>query len=238
MARRQSLFRYYADPQWAEAFLDGRMRFWSLGYFRDLEEQGVRGDANEGRAHHRPEGGLQVTNRTQGTRFTMPAHRLSSAVKQEEILVFCASRSHSRRLWEAFGASVCIEILNIPAFCPQVQARLPAGATFPGRPGHERIGHRVEYYRVSDAADTRWALPDRIAISKLTDYAWQDEFRLVFSLTDALAFQNVALALAPTDAPPLPPAQDHPFHDAAAGSLRDLCRVHAAPPGAANEGGP
>lgn len=213
------------------------MRFWSLGYFRDLEEQGVRGDVNEGRAHHRPEGGLDVTNHTQGTRFTMPAHRLTSEVKQEEILVFCASRSLSRRLWEAFGASVCIEIRDIPAFCARVETGLPAGATFPGRPGRERIGHRVEYYRVSDAADTRWALPDRIALSKLTEYAWQDEFRLVFSLTDALAFQNVDLALAPADASPPAPSLEHTFHDAAIGSLRDLCRVHAAPPGDENEGG-
>lgn len=206
------------------------MRFWSLGYFRDLEEQGVRGDVNEGRAHHRPEGGLDVTNHTQGTRFMMPGHRLTSAVKQEEILVFCASRSLSRRLWEAFGASVCIEIRDIPAFCARVQSGLPAGATFPGRPGRERIGHRVEYYRVEDAADTRWALPDRIALSKLTDYACQDEFRLVFSLTDALAFQNVALALTPTSAAPPLPAQKHAFHDAEVGSLRDLCRVCALRP--------
>lgn len=238
MARRQSLFRYYVDPKWAEAFLEGRFRFWSLGYFRDLEEQGVRGDFNEGRAHHRPHGGLEVTNHTQGTTFTMPAHRLTSAVRQEALLVFCTSRSLSRELWDAFGASVCVEVFDVPAFATRVQKGLPTGARFPGRPGHERIGHRVEYYRVSDAADTRWALPDRIAISKLAEYAWQDEFRLVFSLTDALAFQNVALALAPKDTPPPTPAQDHAFHDAAVGSLRDLCRVHAAPPRNRDEGGP
>jgi len=45
VALRQSLFRYYADPKWADALLEGRLRFWSIGYFRDLEEQGVRGDA-------------------------------------------------------------------------------------------------------------------------------------------------------------------------------------------------
>jgi hypothetical protein len=72
-----------------------------------------------------------------------------------------------------------------PGVLRRVETGLRAGAIFPGRPGRERIGHRVEYYRVSDAADTRWALPDRIALSKLTEYAWQDEFRLVFSLTDA-----------------------------------------------------
>jgi len=128
----------------------------------------------------------------------------------------------------------CIEILDIPAFCAKVQAGLPAGATFPGRPGRQRIGHRVEYYRISDAADTRWALPDRIALSKFTDYAWQDEFRLVFSLTDALAFENVALALTRTDAAPATRLREHAFYDAAVGSLRDLSRVHGEPHGDGN----
>jgi hypothetical protein len=77
-------------------------------------------------------------------------------------------------------------------------------------------------------------LPDRIALSKLTDYAWQDEFRLAFSLTDALAFQNVALALTPTDAAPPPPGGEHAFYDAAVDSLRDLSRVHGEPPGDEN----
>lgn len=35
------------------------------------------------------------------------------------------------------------------------------------------------------------ALPDLRATSKPDGYDWQDEFRLVFSLTDALTFENV-----------------------------------------------
>ena len=49
----------------------------------------------------------------------------------------------------------------------------------------------MEYYRETEGGKPRWALPEVIATSKLDSYAWQDEFRLVFSLTDALEFENV-----------------------------------------------
>jgi hypothetical protein len=111
-----------------------------------------------------------------------------------------------------------------------VAASLPADARFPGHPGHEQIGHRVEYYKASDAADTRSALPDRIAISKLTSYATQDEFRLVFSKTGALDFQNVSLALAPVSASPTPAVPDHAFSDVAIGTLEPVCRIHSVRP--------
>ncbi len=76
--------------------------------------------------------------------------------------------------------------LDTAAFCVRIEAALPPGATFPGRPGRTRIGQRVEYYRETGNCNPRWALPAVIATSKFADYAWQDEFRLVFSLTDAL----------------------------------------------------
>ena len=234
MAQKRSLFRYYAEQKWADAFVDGRMRFWSLSYFRDREDKGVRGDANEGTGIFAPEGGLEINNHTQGTRFSMPAHAMTSRAVCDDIFVFCASSTFSARLWDEFGACVCIEITNVPALCSRVTAALPEGTKFPGRPGRERLGQRVEYYQTSDAADTRWALPDRIASSKLRDYAWQNEFRLVFSTTGALDFQNLAFTLEPRDAVALPAAADHPNRDIAAASLRDICRVHDARPSAAS----
>jgi hypothetical protein len=148
----------------------------------------------------------------------------------DEILVFCASRRLSARLWDAFEAEACIEILDVPAFCSRVTAALPAGAKFPGPPGRERLAWRVEYYSPLDVPDTRWALPDRIAYSKQKAFAWQEESRLIFSTTGALDFQKVALTLEPRDAAPALSAVDHPFHDIAAKSLGDICRVHLARP--------
>jgi hypothetical protein len=206
------------------------MRFQSLSYFRDLEAQGVRGDVNEGTGIFGPDGGLQITNHTQGTRFTMPGHALVSRATCDEIFVFCTSRALSARLWDAFEAELCMEILDIAAFCSRVTAALPADAKFPGPPGRERLAWRVEYYSPLDAPDTRWALPDRIAYSKQKAFAWQAESRLIFSTTGALNFQNVALTLEPRDAAPATPVADHPFRDIAARSLRDICRVHAVRP--------
>lgn len=226
MARKRSLFRYYAERKWADAFLNGRMRFWSLRYFRDLEDKGVRGDVDEVKAIFAPEGGLEITNHTQGTRFTLPAHSLISRAAGNDIFVFCLSRMLSARLWDEFGACVCIEITDVAGFCSRVVAALPEGARFPGRPGRERLGRRVEYYETSDAADTRWALPDRIALSKLRRYARQDEFRLVFSTSGALDFQKVSLTLEPREAAPPPNAEYHQNRDIDAANLRDICRVH------------
>ena len=230
MARQRSLFKYYAERKWAEAFLDGRFRFWSLAYFRDLEDNGVRGDANEGTGIFRPNGGLKVMNHTQGRSFTLPSHAFTSTARCDEIFVFCMSRVFSAALWDEFGSVMCVEMTDIPAFCRRVASRLTANARFPGRPGQERIGQRVEYYDASDAPDTRWALPDRIALSKLTEFAGQEEFRLVFSMTGALDFENVALRLTPADAPPAPPTFRHTACDVDVGSLRNICRVHEMSP--------
>ena len=174
-------FKYYAERKWAEAFLDGRFRFWSLAYFRDLEDKRVRGDANEGTGLFRPHSGLRVTNETQGRSFTLPSHAFTSTVRCDEIFVFCMSRVFAAGLWDEFGSVVCVEITDIPVFCTRVASRLPANPRLPGRPGRERLGQRVEYYAASDAPDTRWALPDRIALSKLAEFVRQQEFRLVFS---------------------------------------------------------
>ena len=230
MAGQRSLFKYYADQRWGEAFLNGHFRFWSLAYFRDLEGTGARSDAHEGTGIFQPEGGLQVTNKTRGTRFTMPSHAFRSTVRYNEIFVFCISRKLSATIWDEFGSVMCVEITDIPAFCGRVVSRLPANARFPGHPRRERIGQRVEYYDASDAPNTRWALPDRIAVSKLAVFARQEEFRLVFSTTGALDFENVSVTLKPADAPHAAPASDHSFYDVDVGSLRDICRVHDTSP--------
>ena len=230
MARHRSLFKYYADRKWTEEFLRGRFRFWSLAYFRDLEDNGVRGDANEGTGLFRPSGGLQGTNQTQGTRFTLPSHAFTSTARCDEIFVFCMSRGFSAPLWDEFGSLMCVEITDVPTFCRRVASRLPANARFPGPPERERLGQRVEYYDAADAPDTRWALPDRIALSKLAEFAYQEEFRLVFSTTGALDSQNVALRLKLADAPTAAPASHHRFYDVDVANLRDICRVHEASP--------
>ena len=130
--RRRNLYKYFSERKWAEAFINGEVLFRSLSYFRDYEDNNVREDQNEGRAIYRPEGGLIVNNQTQGTTFILPGHAVESAAKQEEIFVFCLSRSLNDELRERFKAVLCVEILNVRASCDRIEAALlPQRPRFP-----------------------------------------------------------------------------------------------------------
>ena len=106
--RRRSLYKYYSDRKWAEEFLDGKLLFRSLAYFRDYEDRNVRGDQNEGTTVYRPEAGLIINNLTQGKTFTLPRYAFESSANQEEIFVFCISRSLTDELRKNFEAVVCV----------------------------------------------------------------------------------------------------------------------------------
>jgi hypothetical protein len=221
------LYKYFSEQRWARAFLDGSLRFRTLSYFQDLEDKNVREDDKEGVSVFRPEGGLVLNNQTQGTTHVLRGYSFESAVKQHEIFVFCASRTLADELIVKFNAVACVEISNVPAFCDRIEAALPSGAKFPGPPRQQRIGQRVRYYHEGGDCNPRWALPDIIAVSKRDTYAWQKEFRLVLSLTDALEFEKAAMTLVPPGRPRAPQCPgEHRSYDVATGSLRDICRLH------------
>jgi hypothetical protein len=222
---RHSLYKYYSTRKWADAFLDGKLRFNSLAYFRDFEDAQVRGDKNEGKMIFRPEDGLVITNHTQGWTRTVP-RALNATVKQEEIFVLCFSRSFSKELRETFKAVACVEILNVKTFCNRIESTLPSETTFPGKPGKERIGQPVMYYEETDDCNPTWACPDMIAALKSKTFAWQDEYRLVFSLTNALAFENAQYALVRDGTSQERKSAEHQPYDLNAGNLRDICRLH------------
>jgi hypothetical protein len=230
MRHARRLYRYFTEEKWADAFLDGSLRFRSLAYYRDFEDAEVRGDQNEGIAIMRPVAGLEVTNQTQHTKFIMPDSAFESVANAGEIFVYCLSKSDTEDQREKFRAVACVEIFNTKAFCRRVQAALPRRATFPGRPGHQKIGQHVEYYKVTAGVTPRWALPDLIAASKLHSYGWQDEFRLVFSLTDALAFEKVSVRVVQGPSRRIANPADHHFYDLQlATSLRDIAVFHKLP---------
>lgn len=223
---RHSLYKYFSEHKWAEKLLDGEVLFRSLAYFRDQEDENVRGDQNEGKAIFRPKGGLIINNHTQGNTFSLFHHAFESTANQEEIFVFCASMSLSEELRERFAAVACVEVQNISAFCTRIEAALPPNAVFPGPTGRSRIGRRVEYYDESEGGSPRWALPDVIATSKHNDYAWQDEFRLVFCLTDAMGFEKAGYRLVPNDAIREQNPAEHHSYPVKAQSLHDICKLH------------
>ena len=65
-----------------------------------------------------------------------------------------------------------------------------------------------------------------IATSKLNSYAWQDEYRLVFSLTDALGFEKVTTRLVRGKVQEAPRLAEHHQYPLKTGNLRDICRLH------------
>ena len=223
---RHSLYKYYSEQKWADAFLDGELLFRSLSYFRNYEDKNVRGDQNEGTSIFRPEGGLIIHNQTQGKTFTLPNHTFRAAVNQEEIFVFCLSRSLNDNLCKRFDAVVYVEILNIEVFCTRIQNELPPEATYPGPPGRTRIGQRVEYYKETEDCNPRWALPNKIATSKLDSFAWQDEYRLVFCLTDALQFEKVDTKIMPGNAEIVSPTVRQQDYFVKTRPLPDICKLH------------
>jgi hypothetical protein len=109
---RKRLYKYFSDRKWAQSFLDGKLLFRSLAFFRDYDDDNVREDRHEGTAVFRPTGGLIINNQTQGTTFTLNDSSFESAANEEEIFVYCTSRSFTSELRERFQAGACVEILN------------------------------------------------------------------------------------------------------------------------------
>jgi hypothetical protein len=217
MTRTRSLFKYFTEQRWADAFLEGKILFRSLAYFRDYEDTKVRGDRNEGISIYRPEGGLLINNHTQGKSFTIPDAAFEVVTNQEEIFVYCLSRSLTDGLRERFESVACVEILKPPNFCERIKKALQAEAIF--------VAGRVEYYCQNDPPNPRWALPDRISLSKEESYRWQNEFRLSLTVTDAFGFEKGSHRIV-LGKPETPKAAEHQEHQVEVGSLRDICRLH------------
>jgi hypothetical protein len=215
-ANVRSLYKYFLEPKYAEAFLDGQMLFHSLAYFRDNEDA-VRGDEYEGTSKFRPDGGLVVNNQTQGTTFALPM-AFESSVTAHEIFVYCVSQTLNAEIAREFNAVACVEVTKVATLCARIRAALPSTATFRARP--------VDYYPQTQGGNPRWALPDHIATSKLDQWASQDEYRFIFSLTDALGFEKVELRLTDRKNRPTAKPEEHTCHLLTIESLRDICILH------------
>ena len=215
--RGDSVYKYFSEQTHADGFLDGHLLFRTLAYFRDNEDA-VRGDEYEGTSKFLPEGGLVVHNQTQGTTFTLPM-AFESSVRAYEIFVYCTSLRLSADLAEEFRSVACVEVTNVKSLCERIRSALPRSAKFTARP--------VEYYSSVQACSPRWALPDQIATSKLDRWTSQNEYRFLFSLTDALGFEKVTLRLASRQRRSPFRVDEHIDDLLSIGSIRDICVLYA-----------
>ena len=120
---RHCLYKYFSQRNWAERFVDGELLFRSLSYFRDYKDQ-IRGDRNEGSSIFSPENGLVINNETQGKTTILLGHAFESTVRQDEIFVFCLSRTFTQALSLEFEAVCCVEIQDIRQFCTRIKEAL------------------------------------------------------------------------------------------------------------------
>lgn len=212
------MYKYFDQLRWAEAFLDGAIRFRTLAYYRDYEDAEVRCDVNEGNAIYQPVEGLQLHNHTRGTRILLRNSRFESTVKQNEVFVLCFTRTMTQERLTRFRAVACVEVTRIARFCARLKAALP--------PGSRLFAGRVIYCDPQGDPNPQWALPDLIVMRKQKAYEWQGEYRIVFSTTDALDFEKAQYRIL-TGIPESPPrASEYPEHNLEMPSLRDICRLH------------
>jgi hypothetical protein len=212
-----ALFRYHSERLYAERLLAGNLLFRPLSFYRDIEDEQIRGDINEGRMTFNPNPGLEIT-KSDGTHVKAFTH-FNGEVAEDEIFVLCLSDRLSDVKATKFGGH-CVEVVDIAAFLGRVEAVLPPGAT-------PLFSRKVTYDDPHSPPGARWACPDLIAASKWPVFSWQDEHRLFFSLTNALEFQNCRYTISTGPLPkqkratPLP----EPIALTIPGGIGAMCRL-------------
>ncbi|OIR09767.1 hypothetical protein GALL_81720 [mine drainage metagenome] len=219
---KQSLFRYMTAEH-AERFVRrGEMLFRSLSYFRDYEDEGIRSDEFEGTRLHLPVDGLKVTKVSTGEVIPLP-YTFESTAKEDDIFVSCLSTTCSEFLAEKFNAKICIEIhepIRLLALIRDALARRPSVKN-----KHLEYGP-VKYYEPHEPPIVDWALPEKIALSKLAKYSWQSEYRIAFAINGAFNVEKVQVQLVPFGERRKPRSTDHPKQLLKLGNISKLCTVH------------
>jgi hypothetical protein len=212
----------YLPAKYVESFVrDGAVLFRSLSYFRDYEDAQIRGDEFEGTRVHRPQNGLEITLTETQQKVVLP-HFFESTANEDDIFVFCLSTVLSADLANQFQASACVEILNPSRFIGGVRAALMRRPSIKNK---MLIHGEVNYYTPEQPPIGDWALPEKIAMSKLNTYVSQQEYRIAFAVNDAFRVENTRLHLVSGERR-APRATSHPERLFKLGSLSKVCKVH------------
>ena len=220
---QHSLFRYFDKSDYAESFLDGKIFFNSLSYFAGFEDGEVRGDPDEGTRVHAPTQGLLINNLTQGTTFTITDGVFKSSAKQNEIYVFCMSKSLKQALWQEFNATCCVEIRIKKQFLQKARDAVEVKK-------NNFYAGPVTYYAASSPLKHLWTLPESVCMSKLAGFKRQDEYRIAFGKTEIFDPNNVDPKLTTTASlhgEVLAERTSNCIVDI--GNIRDICKVHLSP---------
>lgn len=217
-----SLYKYLPEKYVGDFVHKGAVLFRSLSYFRDYEDAQVRGDEFEGTKLYSPQQGLEVTLTATQEKIVLP-HSFESTANEGDIFVFCLSTVLSAELATQFQASTCVEILNPNRFIAGVRAAL---LRRPSIKSKMLVHGEVKYYTPDERPIVDWALPERIAMSKLSLYSRQQEYRFAFAINGAFQVENTRLRLVSAGERKFPRADAHSERLFKLGSLAKVCKVH------------
>lgn len=217
-----SLYKYLPEEYVDDFIRKGAILFRSLSYFRDFEDAQIRGDEFEGTKLYRTQAGLEITNLTTQQKVVLP-HTFESTAKEDDIFVFCLSTIRSEKLAKQFQATTCIEITDPIKLVAGVRSAL---ARRPSIKDKMLVCGEVKYYTREEAPIIDWALPEKIAMSKINFYATQCEYRIAFSINDAFRVENTSLRLVPPGDRRPPRAKSHSEKLLKIGNLGKTCTVH------------
>ena len=210
----------YLQEQYLDSFVNkGQVLFRSLSYFKGYEDH-IRGDQFEGTKKFKPTNGLEIT-KTTGERLTIP-YSFESTVKTDDIFVFCVSKVRSKELAQEFDANACIEI-NVDEFSLKLNPALLALQNVT----HKNIVHQeVEYYSETKPPIVDWALPEKIAFSKLDYFMRQQEYRFAFCFGDAFSIGSTAQCLVGTGSDRTFVTSNYCHQILELGNINNICQVH------------
>lgn len=217
-----SLYKYLPEQYVAPLLSEGVVLFRTLSYFRDYEDAQVRGDEFEGTKIYRPTNGLEVTLTATQEKIVLP-HSFESSAKEDDIFVFCLSTIYSPELAVQFQTNVCVEIINPALFISKVRDAL---LRRPSIKNKMLVTGEVKYYEPHEPPIVDWALPERIAMSKLTSFRTQHEYRIAFGINEAFAVENTRLQLVLPGTPRHKRNTTYPERQFKLGNISKICRVH------------
>jgi hypothetical protein len=217
-----SLYKYLPEQYVCPLLREGAVLFRTLSYFRDHEDAQVRGDEFEGTKLYRPTNGLEVTLVATQEKIVLP-HSFESSAHEDDIFVFCLSTIHSQDLAAQFKTNVCVEIRNPALFISKIRGALSRRPSIKNK----MIVHgEVKYYEPHEPPIVDWALPERIAMSKLEPFRPQQEYRIAFSVNGAFEVENTRLRLVAPGARRTKRVTTYPERRFKLGSIAKICRVH------------
>lgn len=219
---RVPIYKYFTEEAHALRFInDGQMMWKPLSFFRVIEDEEVRGDANDGILIHTHDGGL-VLNKENGEQVILENGFFTSSVKADDIFVFCASKDLSEGIAQRFNSPFCVEVVDIDLLA----ARLRARACPTSKVDYAQlVSGDMQYRPPLQPAEADWALPEKVVFIKPELFGWQNEFRIALPKRGAFDVHNVELTIQIGEFPPPPaPTQKPIFIEV--GNLEAITNLH------------